>query len=403
MTNTSTEEVSSFAKFALDNFHSLFGAGETAAAAPVQEGHATGGSDDAHPPAEEKQEALGVPVVTTPSGVNGLTLPPKLPSWSEEPSQAVIAVQIPIPTNVEKSPESKESNSSLTSSRPSPLGLDGSSNNAAAEELVLHGAASRPSSPCAPGWVPPGAPLAAAAADLTSAGNSLAAEPEEGGLTAFSVQLATATQMAPQRLAERLAEQLQQFCMEEAGLGQNTFTWDAPLPSGSRSFMQQVARKFVSKAEALGFESVEWWNGREWRQSLGKYHVLHDTVYDKYYMRIRVRWLDRLPPEESESPVRRFSHQRTSSAGPYSALAPFQSHEQSVIEQVQQWLELQRQCLEEQLQERQTNPKVETSLTCQQHPPEDMPTPSKAVGSFVNSMHADEELGKGRQGFHLDL
>jgi len=240
-----------------------------------------------------------------------------------------------------------------------------------------------PSSPVA---VPPGA-------------GSLAAEPEERGLTDFALQLATATQMAPQRLAERLAEQLQQLCMEEAGLGQNTFTWDAPLPSGGRSFMQQVARTFVSKAEALGFESVEWWNGREWRQSLGRYHVLHDTVYDKYHMRVRVRWLDRLPPEEIESPVRRFSHQRTSSAGPYSTLAPFQSHEQSVMEQVQQWLELQRQCLEEQLQERQAKPEVEASHPCQPNLPEDAITPTKANGGVL----ADEEQGQGRQGFPQDL
>merc|ERR1712232_938520 len=120
---------------------------------------------------------------------------------------------------------------------------------------------------------------------------------ERRTVSTFADQLATATLKAPDRLAERFSEQLQQCCLEEAGLGLNTFTWDLPLPSARRSFMNQVAREFVSRVEALGFERVEWWSGREWRQSQGRFSILHDHVYDRYLMRLRVQWLDRPTPE----------------------------------------------------------------------------------------------------------
>ncbi|OLP94678.1 hypothetical protein AK812_SmicGene23267 [Symbiodinium microadriaticum] len=160
-------------------------------------------------------------------------------------------------------------------------------------------------------------------------------------LTAFAEQLASATQRAPQRLAERLTEQLQQSCLEEAAMGQSSFTWDMQLPSNSRTFMHQVARAFASRVEALGFEQVEWWNGREWSKQSRQYHIVHDPVYEKYHMKIKVRWLERLPQEEDASAPRR---QITPQPG---FTAP--SAEQAVVEQVSHWLDMQRQMLEQQL------------------------------------------------------
>ncbi|CAE6923849.1 unnamed protein product [Symbiodinium natans] len=158
-------------------------------------------------------------------------------------------------------------------------------------------------------------------------------------LTAFAEQLASATQRAPQRLAERLTEQLQQSCLEEAAMGQSSFTWDIQLPSNSRTFMHQVARAFASRVEALGFEQVEWWNGREWSKHSRQYHIVHDPVYEKYHMKIRVRWLERLPQEDA-APRRQLTPQ-------LGFAAP--SAEQAVVEQVSNWLEMQRQMLEQQL------------------------------------------------------
>merc|ERR1719352_774287 len=94
-----------------------------------------------------------------------------------------------------------------------------------------------------------------------------------------------------------MLEQLQQYCLEEAGLGLSSCTWDAPV-AGKRSFVKNLAREFASRVETLGFEKLEWWNGRDWREAQGRFHLLHDTVYDKYYMRLKVAWLDRPPAEE---------------------------------------------------------------------------------------------------------
>merc|ERR1712079_549764 len=107
-------------------------------------------------------------------------------------------------------------------------------------------------------------------------------------------------------------------------------TWDLKLPSSKRSFLEALAREFVSRVEALGFERVEWWTGREWRKSQGRFHILYDNVYDKYHMRLRVKWTDRLAPEEylAEDDI-----------------APPQSQPQ-ILEQIQQTLEMQRAMLE---------------------------------------------------------
>lgn len=119
--------------------------------------------------------------------------------------------------------------------------------------------------------------------------------------TDFAEQLAQAVQKAPEKQAERLVDQLQHHCLEEAHLGQTEFTWDCPLPHippsdrlrDRKTFMHQVAAHFVKRVEELGFEEVRWHNGKDWKKSEGKFHILHDTVYDKHHMRVRVTWLNR--------------------------------------------------------------------------------------------------------------
>eukprot|EP00927_Polykrikos_kofoidii_P043306 TRINITY_DN37364_c0_g1_i1.p1 TRINITY_DN37364_c0_g1~~TRINITY_DN37364_c0_g1_i1.p1 ORF type:complete len:455 (-),score=76.33 TRINITY_DN37364_c0_g1_i1:71-1435(-) len=159
--------------------------------------------------------------------------------------------------------------------------------------------------------------------------------PERKPLSAFAQQLAVTSLKAPERLAERFAEQLQQSCFDEAGMGQTSTTWDVSLPNGTRSFINQVAREFAARVEAFGFEQVEWWNGREWRRAQGKFHVVHDAVYEKYYMRLKVSWLDRLPVDNATPLNHNFSKQQ--SVG---------TQNMSLIEQVDYTLGMQKHMLE---------------------------------------------------------
>jgi len=154
-----------------------------------------------------------------------------------------------------------------------------------------------------------------------------------GALT-FAEQLAETIQRAPERRAERLADQLKEICVEEASMGLNSCTWDVPIPSSSRSFVNQVAREFAFNVETMGFERIEWWNGREWKQSQGRYHILHDTVYDKIHMRLRVRWPDRL--QDHTAPLQHHDQQN----------APISETQAALSQQIQQTLALQRQMLQ---------------------------------------------------------
>lgn len=124
-------------------------------------------------------------------------------------------------------------------------------------------------------------------------------------------------------------------------MGLSTCTWDVPLP-GQRSFINLLAREIVSRVERLGFSKLEWWSGRDWREAQGRFHILHDTVYDKYHMRLKAEWLDQLPPEERTVPqfdsgLVRQTSSRSERDGP------------SMLEQIEQTLERQRQLLEEAL------------------------------------------------------
>jgi len=112
--------------------------------------------------------------------------------------------------------------------------------------------------------------------------------------TGFAQLLSQATAAAPQHVAMKLMEQLQRSCLEAAGIGRTYLVWEAPLPPG-RSFSNAVARTFAGQLTSVGFSRLEWWNGKEWREMPGRYCVLHDNVYDKYHLRIRITW-----PEASD-------------------------------------------------------------------------------------------------------
>eukprot|EP00747_Dinoflagellata_sp_TGD_P168948 gnl/TRDRNA2_/TRDRNA2_196608_c0_seq1.p1 gnl/TRDRNA2_/TRDRNA2_196608_c0~~gnl/TRDRNA2_/TRDRNA2_196608_c0_seq1.p1 ORF type:complete len:568 (-),score=106.58 gnl/TRDRNA2_/TRDRNA2_196608_c0_seq1:89-1792(-) len=108
--------------------------------------------------------------------------------------------------------------------------------------------------------------------------------------SAFSRQLAAATAKAPDRFTDKLVEALKEGCLEAAGNGQKRFAWDAGLPS-DRKLRDSVARRFASRLKDLGFLRVEWWSGKEWRGGEdGKFCILHDTMYDRYYMHLQVHW-----------------------------------------------------------------------------------------------------------------
>ncbi|CAE8589064.1 unnamed protein product, partial [Polarella glacialis] len=134
----------------------------------------------------------------------------------------------------------------------------------------------------------------------TSTGN-LQTVPEllptkEVAWTPFSRNLAAVTATAPDRLAEKLIERLQQCCHDEASLGNNSYVWDTQLPGGRR-FSDHVARALATQLQALGFTRIEWWSGKEWKDMPGRYCIFHDHMYDKFTMRIRVHW-----PEKSRGP-----------------------------------------------------------------------------------------------------
>eukprot|EP00747_Dinoflagellata_sp_TGD_P030945 gnl/TRDRNA2_/TRDRNA2_134963_c0_seq1.p1 gnl/TRDRNA2_/TRDRNA2_134963_c0~~gnl/TRDRNA2_/TRDRNA2_134963_c0_seq1.p1 ORF type:complete len:595 (-),score=83.20 gnl/TRDRNA2_/TRDRNA2_134963_c0_seq1:31-1734(-) len=159
--------------------------------------------------------------------------------------------------------------------------------------------------------------------------------PPSPNASGYAKQLAAITRNAPDRLAEKLADQLQQYCVDEAGQGLTSFTWDVPLP-GRKSFIQQVAREFARRVEALGFERVEWGVGRDandWRESQGRFNIIHDTVCDRYYMRLRVHWPSR-PLKDADDAM----HRQTS---------PGAETQVSLVMQIQQTLDLQRQLLEQ--------------------------------------------------------
>eukprot|EP00811_Abedinium_folium_P007895 NODE_17287_length_951_cov_4.841019.p1 GENE.NODE_17287_length_951_cov_4.841019~~NODE_17287_length_951_cov_4.841019.p1 ORF type:complete len:233 (-),score=67.68 NODE_17287_length_951_cov_4.841019:251-874(-) len=111
-------------------------------------------------------------------------------------------------------------------------------------------------------------------------------------MTEFQKQLVRTTKKSPERFAAKLIERLEQHCLEEvAAFGRTNTEFKAKLPC-NRRFNDAVGAHFAGKLKELNFECVEWWSGKEWKHMVGRYCVLHSAMYDKYYMHVRVKWLD---------------------------------------------------------------------------------------------------------------
>lgn len=108
-------------------------------------------------------------------------------------------------------------------------------------------------------------------------------------MSALTQTLASTTMNAPERLAQKLMDKFQTCCLDEASIGNWTLVWDTLLPGGRR-FSDAVARAFAGQLRELGFSRIEWWSGKEWKDVPGRYCIIHDTIYDKYKLRVRVRW-----------------------------------------------------------------------------------------------------------------
>lgn len=114
--------------------------------------------------------------------------------------------------------------------------------------------------------------------------------------TEFSHTLARATMRAPDKTAEKLIDRLRQQCLEEAAHGRTEYTLENSL-TGTRKFCEDTARAFAVKLKGLGYQKVSWWNGKEMKdwdemqeKSSSMYYLMHDQMYDKYTMKIKVEW-----------------------------------------------------------------------------------------------------------------
>eukprot|EP00927_Polykrikos_kofoidii_P047326 TRINITY_DN41430_c0_g1_i1.p1 TRINITY_DN41430_c0_g1~~TRINITY_DN41430_c0_g1_i1.p1 ORF type:complete len:794 (+),score=109.63 TRINITY_DN41430_c0_g1_i1:198-2384(+) len=167
--------------------------------------------------------------------------------------------------------------------------------------------------------------------------------------TAFSRALAETTSEAPDRMAKKLIERLKQSCHDEASRGRTSYVWEATLSSGRR-FSDSVARAFAGRVQDLGFSRLEWFSGKEWKEMPRRYCLMHDSMYDKYNLRVRVRWPETLDnfylegtfgqePSDACSPIHSgTAHQDEARAQELvnAALAPF-------LRQLQQVAALQQQ------------------------------------------------------------
>lgn len=131
---------------------------------------------------------------------------------------------------------------------------------------------------------------------LTPSGSLLSLQIHESSpRTTFTTELASATEHAHLTLAASFVGHLQQRCVTEASSGRCVAEWEAKLP-GNKTFVGHVAREFAHRVHEMDFVSVEWWGGKDWLARPGKFSVWVDHAAQTYHMRLRVRWLDRLPP-----------------------------------------------------------------------------------------------------------
>lgn len=138
-----------------------------------------------------------------------------------------------------------------------------------------------------------------------------------------------ATAKAPERMAEKMIERLQQSCLAEANLGKTSCVWEETLPqTGGKKFSQRVVFEFASQVTRVGFSSVEWWSGKEFKDT-ERPLVTHHAMYDKYTVRLRCRWVDDVPVK------------RPSEAGPR-----LDGPLLGIVNQVREVMDLQQQLLE---------------------------------------------------------
>ncbi|CAE7539309.1 U2AF35A, partial [Symbiodinium sp. CCMP2592] len=57
-------------------------------------------------------------------------------------------------------------------------------------------------------------------------------------------------------------------CIDEANLGQNVCVWEGVLPGGRR-FSSLVAQALALQLQGIGFVSIEWWGGKDFKDTGG--------------------------------------------------------------------------------------------------------------------------------------
>eukprot|EP00434_Breviolum_minutum_P022159 symbB.v1.2.019564.t1/scaffold1600.1/size109688/7 len=100
-----------------------------------------------------------------------------------------------------------------------------------------------------------------------------------------------------------MVERLQQSCLSEANLGKTSCIWEETLPGGSgvrKGFSALVAQALASQVTRVGFSSVEWWGGKDFKNTGGEYLLNPIPMYGKYAVKLRVRWENEVPlPRET--------------------------------------------------------------------------------------------------------
>uniref|UniRef100_A0A7S1A964 Uncharacterized protein n=1 Tax=Noctiluca scintillans TaxID=2966 RepID=A0A7S1A964_NOCSC len=159
----------------------------------------------------------------------------------------------------------------------------------------------------------------------------------------FVVTLARVTHDAPREVAARMVDQLRHECLEEANTGATSWTGVLRFMEGDATFIGHVARHLAQQIDELGFLNVEWWNGKQWLESRGsRLFVLHDSMYDKHYSRVKVEWRKSSvgrPGSPRCAPVPNGMHAQSSSLDPGTEIPPLCHHMQELLDARRQLLE----------------------------------------------------------------
>jgi hypothetical protein len=159
----------------------------------------------------------------------------------------------------------------------------------------------------------------------------------------FVVTLARVTHDAPREVAARMVDQLRQECLEEANTGATTWSGVLRFMEGDATFIGHVARHLAQQIDELGFLNVEWWNGKQWLESRGsRLFVLHDSMYNKHYVRVKVEWRKSSvgrPSSPRYAPVPNGVEAQPSSLEPRTEIPPLCRHMQELLDARRQLLE----------------------------------------------------------------